>query len=89
MQQVTNCLREGLELSYSSLSFKDARVFFFPRISYNLFFRLDYPIVFVSLTNILLGRDGEGPCLTRVVVALTLRGGLLAYKRDVCNGGTL
>jgi len=34
---------------------------------------LDYLLVFVSHTNVLLVRDGEGPCLTRVIVALTPR----------------
>jgi len=32
MQQVTNYLREDLELSYSSCSFKNERGFFFPRL---------------------------------------------------------
>jgi len=78
MQEVTNYLRGCMELSYSSRSFEFLRVFFFPRLTYYLFFlSLDYVIVFVSHTNVLLGRDGEGPCLTRVVVALTLRTRLL------------
>ena len=50
-------------------------MFFFRSLTDNLFLRssLDYLIVFISHTNVLLGRDGEGPCLTRVVVALTIR----------------
>ena len=53
MQQVTNDLLILCLL-------KDERVFFFPRLTYNLSSSLDYPIVFVSHTNILLGRGGEG-----------------------------
>jgi len=41
--------------------FKYLRVFFFPRLTYNLDFHiLDYTIVFVSHHNILLGRGVEG-----------------------------
>ena len=53
MQQVTNDLLILCLL-------KDERVFFFPRLTYNLSSSLDYPIVFVSHTNILLGRGVEG-----------------------------
>jgi len=60
MQQVTKYLTEYLELFYSSYKFIYVRVFFFPRLTCNHFFVSDYPIVFVSHANILLGRDGEG-----------------------------
>jgi len=52
-------------------------------LSYSSRLCLDYLIVLVSHTNILLGRRGEGPCLIRVVVALTLRARLLEFKREV------
>jgi len=61
MQQVTNRLNEDIELSYGSHSFKYVREFFFLRLPSNFFFPfLDSLIVFVSHSNILLGRDGEG-----------------------------
>ena len=44
---------------------------------------------FVSHTNVLLGRDGDGPCLTRVMVALTLRARvdcIQARGKDKGNG---
>ena len=46
---------------------------------------VDYLIVFVSHTNVLLGIDVEGTSLylNKVFVALTLRARLLAYKREV------
>jgi len=46
---------------------------------------VDYLIVFVSPTNVLLGRDVEGTSsyLNKVLVALTLRARMLAYKREV------
>jgi len=53
------------------------------RLSYSLGSYLDSLIVLVSHTNGLLGRDREGPCLTRVIVALILKARLLAYKRQV------
>ena len=74
-------------------------MFFFLRLTYNPFLSLDYLVVFVSYSNSLLGRgDGEllrnlssshvremwdCPCLNKVVVGLTLRARLLAYKREV------
>jgi len=74
MQQVTKYLTEYLELFYSSYKFIHATVFFFPRLTYNLFFVLDSLIVFVSHSNILLGRDGEGTSSYR---------GLFSLERDV------
>ena len=63
-----------LNYLYSSRSFKYLRVFFFPRLTYNLFFVLDYLIVFLSHSNILLGRGGEGTPSYR---------DLLSLERDV------
>ena len=60
MQQVTITYLNILNYLYSSSYFKYLRVFFFPRLTYNLVFVLDYLIVFLSHSNRLLGRDGEG-----------------------------
>jgi len=73
-------------ISIVSFILEYPRVFFFPRLTYNLFFSSsDYLIVFVSHTNVLLGRDGEGTSSYRdkVLIALTLRARVLAYKREV------
>jgi len=61
------------------------RVFFIPRLLIISSRFLDYLIVFVSHSNILLGRDGEGTSsyCDKVLVALTLRARVLAYKREV------
>jgi len=61
MQQVTTYVREDLELSLEFLfSFEYVRVFFFPRLTYNPFLSLDYLVVFVSYSNMLLGRGDGG-----------------------------
>ena len=71
MQQVTNYSREYFELSFIVLIFfKYMRVFFFPRLTDNLFFVLNYRLVFLSHSNILLGRDGEGTSSYRNLFSL-------------------
>jgi len=62
MQQVTKYLTD---------KFIYVRVFFFPRLTHNLVFVLNYLMVFVSHSNISLGRDGEGT--SYIVICFLLR----------------